>query len=375
MYSSAKIGMIDFANIKKQLDAVYDMGIRQMELVNKFDNALAGVAGDGGEVGVVTNQGNKKETNRYWDMKTCQVGQGDKEQIGVPRDLLIGNGLNAFLPPGALPVYGDPPHCNQYGLSDLGEYVVREMMKRGMVIDPDHLSQAARDEVLAIVEAERYPGIMSSHSWSNMQDYPRILAQGGVVTPMGNSVTGFVESWQKVRQGYDKRFYNGFGYGADMNGFANQAGPRNAEDNPVRYPFKSFDGKVTLDKQASGERVYDINSDGMAHYGLFPDWLEEARVVGGDGIVEEMARGAEAYLQMWERAIGIAPDACRDDVDDLTQADLAGLSRGMTPEEVLRTLGQPSSRQDSTFTYCLASGAATLTFDGEQLAGWNNGVP
>ena len=92
---------------------VYRMGIRQMELVNKFDNALAGVAGDGGETGLVTNQGNKKETNRYWDMKTCQVGEGDKEQTGVPRDLLIGNGLNALLPPGTAPVYGEPPHCNQ----------------------------------------------------------------------------------------------------------------------------------------------------------------------------------------------------------------------------------------------------------------------
>ena len=25
-----------------------------------------------------------------------------------------------------------------------------------------------------------------------------------------------------------------------------------------------------------------------------------------------MARGAEAYLQMWERAEGIAPDSCRN---------------------------------------------------------------
>ena len=29
-------------------------------------------------------------------------------------------------------------------------------------------------------------------------------------------------------------------------------------------------------------------------------------------IAEDMARGAEAYLQMWERAEGIAPDSCRN---------------------------------------------------------------
>ena len=92
-----------------------------------------------------------------------------------------------------------------------------------------------------------------------------------------------------------------------MNGFGSQGGPRNPEENPVRYPFKSFDGKVTLDKQKSGERVYDINTDGMAHYGLYPDWIEDLRMIAGDQIVKEMGRGAEAYLQMWERAEGIRP--------------------------------------------------------------------
>ena len=86
--------------IDESIDELYGMGVRQMELINKFDNALAGVAGDGGETGVVVNSGNKKETNRYWDMRTCSVGEGDKEQPALPRDVLIGNGLAALLPPG-----------------------------------------------------------------------------------------------------------------------------------------------------------------------------------------------------------------------------------------------------------------------------------
>ena len=53
---------------------------------------------------------------------------------------------------------------------------------------------------------------------------------------------------------------------------------------------------MTLDQQTSGERVYDINSDGMAHYGLYPDWIEDLRMIAGDQIVKEMGRGAEAYL-------------------------------------------------------------------------------
>ncbi len=40
------------------LDELHDLGIRQVELVNKFDNALTGVAGDSDEVGTITNLGN-----------------------------------------------------------------------------------------------------------------------------------------------------------------------------------------------------------------------------------------------------------------------------------------------------------------------------
>jgi hypothetical protein len=48
--------------------------------------------------------------------------------------------------------------------------------------------------------------------------------------------------------------------------------------------------------------VYDVNTDGVDHYGLYPDWIEDLRKVAGDQIVDDMANGAEAYLQLWARA-------------------------------------------------------------------------
>ena len=344
----------DKETIDAQLDEVHKFGIRQLELVNKFDNGLAGVAGDGGTTGVVVNSGNKQQTNRYWDMRTCQVGDGDKEQPALPRDVLIGNGLAALLPPGTAPVYPEPPHCNFFGLTDLGEYVVRELIERKMLLDPDHLSQQARDEVLALVEAADYPGIMSSHSWSNERDYPRIQAMGGVVTPYAGSSTGFVEAWKKLRKTYNSRFYNGFGYGADMNGFGSQGGPRNPDKNPVTYPFKSFDGEVTLQKQTSGERVYDINVDGVAHYGLYPDWVEDLRKIAGDGIVEDMARGAESYLQMWERAYGIrAAHRCPAGGGDFTSRSLKQKRLGLTAEQLLRRVRRQPLTRGRAWVYCV----------------------
>ena len=69
-----------------------------------------------------------------------------------------------------------------------------------------------------------------------------------------------------------------------MNGFGAQGNARNGP-NPVTYPFKSWDGKQTIHQQKSGERLYDINKDGVAHYGLYPDWIEDLRKQAGNGIV------------------------------------------------------------------------------------------
>ena len=75
----------------------------------------------------------------------------------------------------------------------------------------------------------------------------------------------------------------------------------------MTYPFTGLGG-VTVDKQVSGQRVYDINKDGVAHYGLYPDWIQDlARSQARPtDIVDDMSRGPEAYLQMWERADGVA---------------------------------------------------------------------
>ena len=379
----------DLSAVDSGLDEVYDLGVRQMELVNKFDNAFSGVAGDEGTTGVVVNQGNLGETGHYWRMETCgeqddhEHGAHDKQQLnfhdesGAPdefsgRDSLAGAIFAAFGTSGVLPLYPQGPHCNTAELSDLGRAMIRGMVERGMVFDPDHMSARAQTQALDFIESEEIqeldgaPGLVSSHGWSNDTIYPRILELGGVVTPYAGGSTGFVEKWEQHRAWADERYFFGFGYGADTNGFGSQGGPRGVDaENPVTYPFTGFGG-VTIDAQQSGTRTYDVNADGVAHYGLYPDWIEDLRRLAGDAIVDDMARGPEAYLQMWERAIGIAPDSCRSDVEDLSTADLGALESGMTHEDVLWTLGQPSSRTGTTFVYCYDSKwKVTLTFTPE----------
>ena len=354
-------------DIDRQLQEFHDLGIRDMELINKFDNAFGGVAGDSGATGVIVNAGNRMETGKFWQMQTCpgrvQADGHDHEHVhdrsqytlpGTARDSLVGNGLQALLPPGALPVYTEEPHCNARGLTGLGEHLVRRMIEKRMIIDPDHLGVISRNGVLALAEAAGYSGVVSSHSWSTPDALPRIYALGGVVTPYAGSSTGFVEEWRKTRSMRSQSHYFGFGYGADMNGFGAQGGPRNHKgENPVRYPFTSFDGGVTLDRQRSGERVFDINEDGVAHYGLYPDWVEDLRMIAGDEIVEDMARGAEAYLQMWERAEGVPRRGCRSARGRVLSRGLGNVRLHASPRALLERAGQPGRRGARAWSWCV----------------------
>src|SRR4051794_33797033 len=342
----------DRAKVDKNLDEVYKAGVRGMELVNKFDNAFVGVAGDTGTQGVIVNNGNKLETGHYWDMKTCQglpADVHDREQYsGSTADPAFGpltTFINQYFPGGVIPAYPPPPHCNTRGLTTIGQYLVKRMMDKGMIIDPDHMSVAARNSTLDLIQARKYSGVVSSHSWSTPDAYPRIYKLGGVITPIGGDSTDAVKDWKTLKPLRDKRYYFGFGWGADLNGFHSSGSPRaDAAKNPVTYPFKSYDGKQTIDKLTTGERTWDINKDGVAHYGLYPDWIEDIRKIGGNKIVADYARGSEAYLEMWERATGVPAYRPVPSRSIFTTKGLFRVKLGVSNEALLRSVGQPEYR-------------------------------
>ncbi|WP_426245653.1 hypothetical protein [Nocardioides sp. LHG3406-4] len=360
------------AQIDAGLDEMRALGVRQMELVNKFDNALSGIAGDNGATGAVVDAANFLETGSYWDMRHCEPADGesaDRAQFAAPditagqQDALFGavGQLFGLAGVGALPLYGPPAHCNTRGLTTLGAHLVDRLMAKHMLIDPDHMSVKARNSLLSQLEAGRYPGVLSSHSWSTPDAYPRIYELGGFVAPYAGDSTGFVEKWRRHLGWADPRYYFGFGYGADMNGLGAQGNPRGPQAaDPVTYPFTGFNG-VTVDRQRAGQRVYDINVDGVAQYGQYADWIEDiAQVAGPEGpaLEDDMMRGAEAYLQTWERAEGIAPDPCRNPELRMGVAKFEKAARPGTPVRTLmRRVGQPWQRLGSRFTYCAGPAA------------------
>ena len=168
-----------------------------------------------------------------------------------------------------------------------------------MIFDPDHLSVKSRSSALDLIEEMGYQGVLSSHSWSTPDAYTRIYNAGGFITPYAGDSTGFVDKWRRHIGWADERYYWGIGFGADINGLGAQGDPRGADvANKVTYPITGLGG-VTLQKQRAGKRVYDINVDGVAQYGLYPDWVEDLTQVAGasgtktDGaaIFDDMGRG------------------------------------------------------------------------------------
>ena len=391
--------------IDVRLQEVYDMGVRQMELVNKFDNALSGVTGDGGTTGIVVNNGNRDVTGHWWDMRSCDAeaqphthpgdaeagNQYDKTQLS-PTDPISGNDegvdalagrvLNQFggVTKGLVaPAYPKGPHCNSRGLTELGKHLIRAMTAKGMVFDPDHMSASAQDAALDLIEGEIVPqemaaarkerrqpvlpAVLSSHSWGNEVIYQRIYEQSGVNAPRTDDAAGFARRWRQLRtyaaaqapNGYDF----GIGYGADTNGLGGQPGPRTAAKTKLDYSqgFAAPIGGVTLKQQSSGLRTFDINVEGVSQYGMFADWFREVRLAAdeitpglGDEITRDMLNGSENYLGVWERAVyGGGP--CVADGSTLQVNDLHA-ALGLNLEGFLAAVGQPADRTGSAYTYC-----------------------
>ena len=207
-----------------------------------------------------------------------------------------------------MPMYPSGLQCNAEGLTPLGRYLISKMIAQHMLIEVDHLSEPARDAVLAIAERAHYP-LISSHNGTGGKWTPaeltRLYKLGGFAAVTPDVAAALAAKVADMSSFKDPRRYVGIGIGTDTGGFALLPGPRpDAAQHPLRYPFKSFDGTVTFVRERTGTRTFDLNRDGVAHYGLMADLLADMqREPGGRRAMSLLFRSAEAYLEMWERAV------------------------------------------------------------------------
>jgi hypothetical protein len=339
------------------LKEIHALGVRTFFPVHEFDNAFGGTKMIAGDAGAVVNAGNRNATGSFWTVEPCPARDQDAEQTSVPgtsvpADLL--NGPVAGLTGGnPLPVYGPGPHCNVHGLTSLGAYLIKRMIQQHFIIQTDHMSSKTATAAVAIANAHRYSGIVSAHCCSSPQLFGRIYVGGGFISEPVDPSLAFVNIERADKAQRNPRFHFGFGWGSDMNGLAMQPGPSSAY--PVRYPFKSYAGNVTFSREVWGQRTFDLNHDGLANYGLYADWLRSVQLAGGNAIMRDMFQGAESYLEMWERSVGVPSARCVAARTPFGARRFGHRLRlGETTTQALFSAGQPITRPGRSFRYCVA---------------------
>ncbi|MFN8642346.1 MAG: hypothetical protein U0802_12085 [Candidatus Binatia bacterium] len=331
---SAEFPACTEADVQAKLDHYYDLGVRAMFPVHKYDNAFSTGDGNKGfiELGNIITTGHFSNFSTDCDPDTPTVfdrGPMTFPGMNEPRDDYFAPAPNDFshffLDPIATfapfldrlmqaPIPGENDHCQLAGLTPLGEFLITHMLAKGMIVELDHLPRHSYKRAFEILQANDYPGA-GTHGIDNSG---RLYALGGIsisgfstcrsATTPATVDDGFQERLQRIR---DRGGYPGLGFGLDLNGFAGAPGPRfgaksgcgTPQRDPLTYPFTSYAGDVTFEQPKVGHRTLDFNTEGLAHIGLLPDLIEDVRRDGvSDADLEPLFRSAEAYLRMWEKA-------------------------------------------------------------------------
>jgi len=316
--------------VRQQLDAYYELGVRAVFPVHKYDNAFTPGDGDRAfiELGNFMNSG-------YWSNFTedcppeshAVFDNGDVVfgGLNMPRDEYASEPPNDFSDFPTMPFptlfpfisfLDDPPlvgaYCQNATMTPLGETLMLEMMARGMIIEIDHLPQWSKERAFEMLEDNDYPAA-ATHG-NNFDG--RLYGLGGISKLNLGRCRGdapgemVAELQERVALIEANGGYPAEGFGFDLNGFAGAPGPRfvdgacaTVQEDPITYPFMSYAGDVELTEPSIGNRVLDFNTEGLVHIGLLPELIEDARRDAvADEDLEPLFRSAEGYIRMWEKA-------------------------------------------------------------------------
>ncbi|MDQ3209231.1 MAG: membrane dipeptidase, partial [Gemmatimonadota bacterium] len=316
--------------------------VRHLIPVHFADNAFGGYA-LGGSI-----------EKRLFELNSMAASEG-----GLPAAFLSKTVSNAGLPIAptvALPkdedcsASGFDLPCNARGLTTLGTHLITSMMNKGMIIDIDHMSKRSTDSVLVLTSRRQYP-VVGGHTGfvttsvgghkSERDKSPSLLSAikqfGGMVSVgvNGEKAATYVPSWRGAVavvandcDGTSKTFAQSYLYAVEMMGGSGTAAVGLATDqfmtemprprfgnkhcpgqaNPVTYPITAHMPGVTLGASRTTNREWDYNTEGLVHFGLLPDFIQDLK---NDGLTDQdlapLFRSAEGYIRMWERAVASVP--------------------------------------------------------------------
>ena len=323
-------------SIDREIDEAWNNGVRQIFPYHDVDSALGGT----GIFSSVLNYVGFTDIHGFWKTYNCPdveyfTGEGvfvaGAELETAP--LMLGSDplSQALIAGGAgvLPVYPPGRQCNARGVTPLGKYAIDKIMKKGFVFDIDHAELSIKQYMLdeGGKLTPHYPMISGhgGHGGITTAQAEQMFRQGGIIYPAlpnGKDFARFISQIKPVWTRSTSRPLS-VGYGADSNGLRTLPGPRGADTQPIKYPFTLFQGPgwgpqyaaagiapLKVDQLAiPGGKTWNMDEEGMSHYGLVADIVEEVRIEGGEEATTALYSSAETYLQLWEQTLKASAEA------------------------------------------------------------------
>ena len=261
---------------------------------NKTVNGALKILWDNKYPGIVATHGG------ITDIEPPDVDGGTHEQLDIPRMIMITQlgGLFSEHLGGRAPSYAGPAmYGNEFCYLDYLRYMIKTsndnksnpeaVGELNKVNDPNVTKKGYFRYHTKINNKtgkyEEYPYEVPT-SWYNLNDDPTDdLIVGQPMTTDVNGACSLPRADTTATQLVD---YDG-GFGALYPGLYNES--------------VIDSSKVKFHKQVTGNRTFDINTDGMSHYGLMPDEIKLRQAQDPNLKLDAFFNGAEAYLRMLNR--------------------------------------------------------------------------
>jgi microsomal dipeptidase-like Zn-dependent dipeptidase len=309
-------------DIIAEINRLYSKGVRYFFPVHLIDNLFGGAA----LYEMAFDTANRYEFGSFYAAEPAPASSKITYRL-VPPETFWGQVVDVpnvieaaslgFDPQGYPPVpLTSTGHRNSRGLQHQGMVALNALMNLGAMIDVDHMGENTVLGTLSYTGSINYPlfaghntvrggtpGITSERA-HQIQVVTEILNRGGMfgIGTKGGlpTVASTIAELRKTTSS------GGVALGSDCSGMEQLPAPRNAQD--VVYRGDVAAPASALAPFQLGEKWYDINTDGFAHIGMYPDFLEDGVCSGllTHAAVTELFNAPEAFATAWESCLRLS---------------------------------------------------------------------
>lgn len=294
-------GTVSRAAVTTEVARLRSLGVRYVFPIHLTNNRFGGTAA----YQPLFNVPNRVQTGSWWSLEcSATVGQRvnlDPGVLSAAEGELGELGAPAF--PDCIPGHG---HRNRVGLSPVGSILIDVLMRNGMLIDVDHMSERATDQAIGLARAFPsgwgYP-LVSGHNGPRgaggseralRPDQLEAIRDLGGMLGLGWADTNAASFHANLRAARELMGPGRIAFGSDTNGLSKLPGPR---------PGTTISGTWS-----TGGRTWDYRVDGVAQYGMLPEFVRDlssidSAVPPADRAgVPTLFNAAESFARTWERA-------------------------------------------------------------------------